>query len=154
MSRVFVALAAGVVVGLAIWSALPRHAPTGDTHAAVAACLAAQHEVAASRATRGGPAPPGQPSDAAVVSRACAPLFHQPACHDVMMRFDEMPPEARAATLLKVCAIEYCPSLPEPKPAVCAHLEAPPTGFAEWGELREAILKHDIGPEMAKRAFP
>lgn len=155
MSRLLVALAAAVVVGLAIWSALPRGAPAGaDGRAAVEACLAAQHQVAANRASRGGPAPPGQASDAAVVSRACAPLFRQPACRDVMMRYDEAPPELRAATVQKVCAAEYCLSLPEPKPALCAHWDQPPSGFAEWGELREAILKHDVGAELAARAFP
>jgi hypothetical protein len=154
MPRLLIALAVAAVVGFAIWFALPRGAPGAGDRAAVDACLAAQHEVAAARATRGGPSPPGQPSDGAVVSRGCAPLFRQPACRDVMLRFDEAPPEARAATVQKVCAAEYCPLLADPKPAVCAHWEQDPTGFAEWGELRAAILKHDLGPELAARAFP
>lgn len=155
MSRVIAAAAVAAVVGAAIWFALPRAGTRAfDLARDVDACVAAQREVASRRAQRGGPAPPGQPSDAGVVSRACAPLFLQPACRDVMLRFDEAPPAERAATVQKVCAVEYCALLPPPKPAVCAHPADPPTDLTEWAELREAILKHDIGPELAARAFP
>src|SRR3954470_16465563 len=79
-------------------------AADGDLEARINACLSAQREVASARAQRGGPAPAGQPSDAAVVSRGCAPLYHEAGCRDALMRFDDPPPEKRSASVLTACA--------------------------------------------------
>ena len=127
-----------------------------DLEGKLAGCLAAQQKVAAARAARGGPAPAGQPSDAAVVSSGCAPLYHQPGCRDAMMRFDEPPPERRSAAVLQACARAYCGLLGAPKPAVCANPDSVPQDeqqFIAWNELRQAILTHDIGPAAAARAL-
>jgi hypothetical protein len=131
-------------------------AATDDLEAKLAGCLAAQQKVAAARAARGGPAPAGQPSDAAVVSSGCAPLYRQPACREAMMRFDEPPPERRSAAVLQACARAYCGLLGPPKPAVCANPDSVPQDeqqFIAWNELRQAILTHDIGPAAAQRAL-
>lgn len=185
MVRLLLGTIAAVIVGLAIWSAVPstpplaaptvgagaqspsareparRPAPQangadGDLDAKITACLAAQQQVGAARAARGGPAPPGQPTDAAVVSRACAPLYHQAPCRDAMMRFDEPPPERRSAAVLEACARAYCGLLGAPKPSVCANPDAVPQDeqqYIAWNELRQAILTHDIGPAAAQRAL-
>jgi hypothetical protein len=99
--------------------------------------------------------PPGEPSDAAVVSKACAPLFAQPACREAHANFDGPPAEARMTTLLQACVRDYCSRLPAPKPSACDKMpeDGQPT-FAAWNELRGAILRHDIGEAAASRAFP
>ena len=131
-------------------------APDASLEAKIDACLAAQAKVGAARAQRGGPAPAGQPSDAAVVSAACAPLYKQPACRDAMARFDEPPPAQRSRAVLQACARAYCGELPAPKPAVCAHPDNVPDDeqqFIAWNELREAILAHDVGAAAARRVL-
>ena len=185
MGRIALGIVAAVIVGLAVWAALPATPPLaapslppitpsptvpaerreaarppaavdGDLDAKIAACLAAQQKVGSARAQRGGPAPAGQPSDAAVVSAACAPLYKQPACRDAMVRFDEPPPPQRSRTVLSACAKAYCGELPAPKPSVCAHPDNVPEDeqqFIAWNELREAILKHDIGATAAERVL-
>ena len=130
----------------------PAAAPAADVDAAVEACVRAQREVAARRRERGRPSPPGQPSDAAVVSRACAPLYKKPACRQALMNFDAPPAEARAATVFSVCARDYCGDLPAPRPAACTRPPNEPSQMAAaWGELRDAILKHDLGERAAER---
>jgi hypothetical protein len=186
-SRIAIGAGLALVIGLGIWTALPRSdagspardhisaaplgqptapaatapaatapAPAGggDVHARVDACLAVQREVGARRQARGGPAPAGEPSDAAVVAQACAPLFAQPACRDAQLRFDQPPPETRAATVFQACARAYCPILPAPKPSACERQPADgQETFIAWNELRTAILRHDIGDAEATRAF-
>jgi len=115
----------------------------------IAGCIGATRNAATARAKRGGPAPAGEPSDAAVVSRGCAPLYKEAPCRDAMVKFDEPPPERRSMTVLQTCARAYCDKLGAPKPAVCAHVDAIPEDeqqYTEWNELRQAILSHDIGP--------
>lgn len=188
MARIALGIVAAVIIGLAVWAAVPstpplanpsvhmqavqpspqREAeqqpspaaaapvPDGDLDAKITACLAAQDKVAQARAQRGGPAPAGQPSDAAVVAGACAPLYRQPACRDAMVHFDTPPPAERSRTVLQACARAYCGELPAPKPSVCAHPDNVPDDeqqFMAWNELREAILKHDLGPAAAARAL-
>lgn len=117
--------------------------------AAIASCVGAQMMVMQQRAARGGPAPAGQPSDAAVVSKACAALYKERACRDAMIKYDEPPAEQRSSAVLKACARAYCPTLSAPKPAVCSHVDNVPEDlqqFQEWAELRNAILTRDIGP--------
>jgi hypothetical protein len=183
MVRVLLGAIAAAIIGFAIWSAVPSTPPLaapslpreaarppaaaaapapvpagadGDLDAKIAGCLAAQVQVANARAARGGPAPAGQPTDAAVVSRGCAPLYKQPACRDAMMRFDEPPPERRSAAVLQACARAYCGQLGAPKPSVCANPDAVPQDeqqYVAWNELRQAILTHDIGAAAAERAL-
>ena len=128
----------------------------GDLDAKITACLDAQRAVAAARAQRGGPAPAGQPSDAAVVSRGCAPLYAQPACRDAQLHFDDAPLEKRSAAVLTACARAYCGILADPKPSVCAHPDAVPEDeqqYIAWNELRSAILTHDIGAAATQRVL-
>lgn len=167
MARLLLVLVGAVIIGLAVWAAMPSTHPTlgaasattaqpSSEEANIAACLAAQSQVAAARAQRGGPTPPGQPSDAAVVSRGCAPLYKQPACRDAMMHFDDPPPPQRSITVLQACARAYCGLLAAPKPSVCEHADAVPQDeqqYAAWNELRTAILTHDIGAAAAQRVL-
>ena len=183
MARVLLVAVAAAIVGLAVWSALPATPPLaapatrfgspsasplpsreaarplaaeGDLDAKIDACTGAQRLVAAARATRGGPAPAGQPTDAAVVSQACAPLYRQPACRDAMMRFDDPPPAQRSAAVLQACARAYCGLIAAPKPSVCANPDAVPQDqqqYVAWNDLRSAILAHDIGPAAAARVL-
>jgi hypothetical protein len=129
--------------------------PSDDVSRRVDACVAAQKDVATRRQARQGPPPPGEPSDAAVVAKACAPLFAQPGCREAHVSFDTPPAEARVPTLFRACVREYCPGLPAPKPSACDKMPADGIEtFAAWSELRMAILKHDIGEAEAARAFP
>ena len=180
MGRFVIGAAGALLVGFAVWAALPSTPPlagapgnssgglvgptpivpkgvanpTASPPAAdeldvrIAGCIGATRNVAAARAKRGGPAPAGEPSDAAIVSRGCAPLYKEPACREAMMKFDDPPPERRSATVLQACAKAYCDKLGAPKPAVCGHVDAIPedeTQYTEWNELRQAALTHDIG---------
>jgi hypothetical protein len=73
-----------------------------------------------------------------------------------MVRFDEPPPAQRSRTVLAACAKAYCGELPAPKPSVCAHPDNVPEDqqqFIAWNELREAILKHDLGAAAAGRVL-
>lgn len=189
MGRLVVAAIVLVLIGVAIWAALPSTPPAaapkslppitasptvpqrresarppagaaaaadGDLESKVTACLAAQEKIGAARAQRGGPAPAGQPSDAAVVSAACAPLYKEAACRDAMVRFDEPPPAQRSRAVLSACAKAYCGELPAPKPSVCAHPDNVPEDqeqFIAWNELRQAILEHDLGAAAARRVL-
>ena len=188
MGRLVVAAIVLVLIGVAIWAALPSTPPAAaprslppiaasptvpqrreaarppaaapaadaDLEGKITACLAAQEKIGAARAQRGGPAPAGQPSDAAVVSAACAPLYKQAACRDAMVRFDEPPPAQRSRAVLSACAKAYCAELPAPKPAVCARPDNVPEDqeqFIAWNELRQAILEHDIGAAAARRVL-
>jgi len=139
-------------------AAPPAAAPPADANleAKIDACLGAQQKVAAARAQRGGPAPAGQPSDAAIVSRGCAPMYHEAGCRDALMRFDDPPPEKRSATVLTACARAYCGLLAAPKPSVCANPEAVPEDeqqYIAWNDLRTAILTHDIGAAATQRVL-
>jgi hypothetical protein len=119
----------------------------------VDACVLAQEQVAQRRATRGR-APPGGPSDAAVVAGACAPLFKDAACRDAMMHFDDPPIEARSRVVFDVCTKAYCPTLPAPRPAACERPTAEPSEMpGQWNELRELVLRREIGEEQAARVF-
>jgi hypothetical protein len=187
-----IGIIAGIVVlmGLAVWAALPSAvpppaglgvapvipapppapavatppavaavapAPAADVHARVEVCRTAQAQVAERRATRGGPTAPGEPSDAAVVSRACAPLFREAGCRQAQLDFDKPEPAARMTTVLQACERDYCPLLAAPKPAVCDPAKAAPADgmetFTAWAELRTAILSRDIGEAEGARAF-
>jgi hypothetical protein len=136
----------------------PSQPPPADANleGKITACLDAQRQVAAARAQRGGPAPAGQPSDAAVVSRGCAPLYHETACREALVRFDDPPPEKRSAAVLTACARAYCPMLAAPKPSVCANPDAVPQDeqqYVAWNDLRTAILTHDIGADATQRVL-
>ncbi|HXU72703.1 MAG TPA: hypothetical protein VN947_25450 [Polyangia bacterium] len=124
-----------------------------DLDAKIAGCVGAQSMVAQARARRGGPAPAGQPSDAAMVARGCAPLYREAGCREAMMRFDDPPPARRSAAVLEACAHAYCDKLSPPKPAVCSHVDNIPQDeqqYTEWNDLRLAILTHDIGASAAQ----
>jgi hypothetical protein len=190
VTRLLVGAVGALIVGFAVWAALPSAPPlaapattnfapatptatpvpaptpappvarapspaAGDEllDLKIAGCIGAQQAVSRARATRGGPAPAGQPSDAAVVSRGCAPLYREAACRDAMMRFDDPPPERRSAAVLEACARAYCGLFTDPKPSVCAHPDAVPQDeqqYAAWDELRKAMLTHDIGAGAAQ----
>lgn len=135
----------------------PPPAPTpvapDDLDAKIAGCIGAQRLVAQARVQRGGPAPAGQPSDAAVVARGCAPLYSEAACRQSMMHFDDPPPQRRSAAVLEACARAYCDKLSAPKPAACSHVDNIPQDeqqYTEWNDLRLAILTRDIGASAAQ----
>ena len=138
--------------------AVPPVAPgPGDVHALVENCRNVQAQVAARRAARGGPTPPGEPTDAGLVAQSCAPLYHEPGCRQAQLDFDKTAPELRMTTVLQACEHDYCPLLPAPKPSVCNPANAAPADgmdtFTAWAELRAAILRRDIGDAEAARAF-
>jgi hypothetical protein len=144
---------------------VPRAAPAADGAPAarpadeltrrVDACVAAQREVSARRQARQGPPPEGEPSDGGVVAKACAPLFAQPGCREAHANFDTPPMAARMETLFQACVRDYCPRMPTPKPSACDKMpEDGQATLAAWTELRQAILRHDIGDAEAARAFP
>src|SRR4051794_40025373 len=112
-ARIAIGAVMALVIGLAVWAAMPRGAaelppPTGSlgspaglpgpstggesVAARVDACLAAQQKVGELRRTRGGPPAPGGPSDQSIVSAACAPLFAEPGCREAQLHFDAPPP--------------------------------------------------------------
>jgi len=161
-------LSTGAVVlgaAFAVWLAV-RDGGTGsggtavaaradDTHARVDACLAARQKVTARRAERGGPSPAGEPTDGAVAAAACAPLFHEAACRDAQLHFDDPAPAERAAAVLEACKRAYCGKLGAPLPRACDASQPPPGDgletFTVWDDLRRAILRHDIGDAEAAR---
>jgi hypothetical protein len=135
----------------------PAPPPSAEVRARVDACLAAQAQVAQRRATRGGPTPPGEPSDAGVVAHACAPLYHEAGCRQAQLDFDVPAAPLRVPTVLQACERAYCPMLPAPKPSVCDPAQVPGDGmetYTAWNDLRSAILRHDLGETEAARAFP
>jgi hypothetical protein len=198
MGRIVLGAAGALLIGFAVWAALPStpplassgpigpspivpsaergsdphpgprratpDAPTvvaptlvqpgpGDLDVKIAACIGAERAVANARQQRGGPAPAGQASDAAVAARGCASLYLEPGCRDAMIRFDDPPPALRSSTVLQACARAYCGKLSPPKPQVCDHVDAVPqdeTQYSEWSDLRRAILIHDIGSGAAQ----
>jgi hypothetical protein len=119
----------------------------------VDACVLAQAQVSQRRAIRGA-SPSGGPSDAAVVAQACAPLFANTACREAMTHFDDPPVEARSRTLFEACTRAYCPTLPAPRPPACDRPAADPSELVgQWNELRETVLRREIGEEQAARVF-
>lgn len=85
---------------------------------------------------------------AGVVSRACAPLFLEPACRTAHERFDVPPPGARAVVLATACRQAYCASLEAPRPALCDSDPSTllPAELANaWSEFVPAALRHDHG---------
>jgi hypothetical protein len=79
-------------------------------------------------------------------------LYQQPACRHALSNFDAPPPEARTSTVFQVCARAYCGALPAPRPAACTRPPSEPSQMAAaWGELRDAILEHDLGHDAATR---
>jgi hypothetical protein len=153
MARIRLILVAVLVLGaVAVWALL--HGRGGpDVRAMVDGCLGAQHDVAARRASRGR-APAGEPSDAAAIARACAPLFRRPECHDAMMDFDAPPPERRVVSILNACAHAYCAVLPAPQPPACAATGSSPSELlGQWSELRAAALRLELGETEANRVL-
>jgi len=170
MNRIFAVAVVLIGAALVIWIALRdgaagRHASAGtkpaeaapasgastatDMNADIDACIAGAISVAARRQTRGAPAAPGEPSDAAVVARACAPLFREPACREAHLHFDDPPADGRSKAVLDACKAAYCDKLPAPKPRACDPNQPPPEDglatFQNWDELRHAIWKRDLG---------
>src|SRR5215470_15544744 len=169
MNRIFTVAVVLIGAALVVWIALrdggagmhasaarpsaPAPAPAAttptDVNAAIDACIAGAKSVAARRQTRGGPAAPGEPSDSAVVARACAPLFREAACREAHLHFDDPPADGRSQAVLGACKAAYCDELPAPKPRACDPGQPPPEDglatFQTWDELRHAIWKHDLG---------
>jgi len=180
MNRVFVVAVVLIGAALVVWTAI-RDGATGDRRDAVAkpadsapvvvadtakdlatdmtaavdACIAGAKSVAARRQSRGAPAAPGEPSDAAVVARACAPLFRETACREAHLHFDDPPVETRSLAVLDACKKAYCDKLAEPKPSACDPNQPPPEDglatFQTWDELRHAIWQRDLGHLNAAR---
>jgi hypothetical protein len=129
--------------------AAPATPAAADTNAAIDACIAGSKVVAERRASRGAPAAAGEPSDSAVVARACAPLFHEAACREAHLHFDDPPADVRSQTVLDACKRDYCDKLAAPKPRACDPSQPPPEDglatFQTWDELRHAIWKRDLG---------
>lgn len=130
-------------------------AASPDFNAAIDACIAGARSVASRRQARGGPAAPGEPSDSAVVARACAPTFREAGCRDAHLHFDDPPAEGRSQAVLDACKTAYCDKLLAPLPRACDPSQPPPEDglatFQTWDELRRAIWKRDLGPVGAAR---
>jgi hypothetical protein len=149
----------GLVAGLlvSVTACQTHHVePTGaaQTRADVDACLAAGAAVAERRRTRTAPLAPNEPSDAAVVAAACAPLFRETACRDAHAHFDEPAVQLRAVTLLNACRDAYCPKLAPPLPKACdpkAQADDPMEVFQSWHDLRTAIYRRDLGDAETER---
>ena len=124
--------------------------PAGDLDARSPPASARAPWSPRARATRGGPAPAGQPSDAAVVARGCAPLYRQAACRDAMMRFDDPPPGAaleRGAAGVRARLLR--PAARAEAVGLRAHPDAVPEDeqqYIAWNELRRAILSTTSAP--------
>ena len=138
-------------------SAPPAASPTAnlDMSAAIDGCIAGFKSVASRRQTRGGPAAPGEPSDSAIVARACAPTFREAACREAHLHFDDPPAEGRSQAVLDACKAAYCDKLLAPKPRACDPSQPPPEDglatFQSWDELRHAIWVRDLGDAGAAR---
>ena len=154
MARLVLGVIAALIVGFAVWAALPTSrplaAPITDRRAnasvrRTAGAVTDAHRGRRTISTRRSPAAsarsaPSPPRAHSVTdrrrqasrptppssSRGCAPLYQQPACRDAMMHFDDPPPEKRSIAVLQACARVYCPILSAPKPAVCARPDAVP----------------------------
>lgn len=88
------------------------------------------------------------PSRAAIVAKACAPLYTEPRCRQAHEKFDLPHPAERARTLAEACRDAYCPKLSEPKPALCAGDRWPmkPSDLAHaWSEFVPLVLAADHG---------
>jgi hypothetical protein len=149
------ALAAGLVVLVTACETRRVATVAGQSHADVDACLAAGTAVAERRRTRTVALAPNEPSDAAVVAAACAPLFREPACRDAHLHFDDPPVEMRATTVLKACREAYCPKLGPPLPRACdpkaEDSDDPMAVFQSWHDLRTAIYRRDLGDAETER---
>jgi hypothetical protein len=103
--------------------------------------------------TQGGPVPPLVGNAAKAVWGECAPVFRAERCRLAHQHYQETPVSDRVRTLVEACRDSYCPSLPEPRPALCTR---DGSSFSEtvtlWAELRAAILERDLGPEMGRSA--
>jgi hypothetical protein len=95
-------------------------------------------------------APRADPTSEVRVAKACAGVYKNAACRDAHERYDSRPLEERAMTVTERCRAAYCPDLAEPKPKLCAE-EIPAAQNILRFELRIAIWKHDLGPEVAQK---
>jgi hypothetical protein len=142
----FALLAASLAIGVS--AAIRGFSPLAGADACEAAVRDARSATLAAASGAGG----AGASRASLVSRACAPLFVEPACRTAHERFDRPPPYARAVTLAEACRDAYCPLLPPPRPGLC---DAPPSALppAElakaWSEFVPVVLAHDHGARAA-----
>lgn len=82
---------------------------------------------------------PGEKAvSSAEIQRTCAPVYKEASCREAVERASREP---TGMTPFTTCRDAYCPKLAAPKPAVCA---GEPSA-AGWGELFEAIIRHDHG---------
>lgn len=141
-------LGAAAAFGLVFWSLRGR----GD-RAAVDACRFAIRAEAdrlearwRERASGAGadPVDVDPESDVLVV---CAPLYKESACREAMIAtkgFSAV--NERYRRIVDVCREAYCPSLPEPRPSLCAAVPKTPREVAAaWAELTDAALRRDLG---------
>jgi hypothetical protein len=81
---------------------------------------------------------------------ACAKLHAREGCRHAYeeMADRSIPPFGKLRQLVDACSRDYCADL-SPPPSLCARDPAPdlvPTALAQmWGELEDAILRHDLG---------
>ncbi|MEJ7731556.1 MAG: hypothetical protein WKG00_20375 [Polyangiaceae bacterium] len=127
-------------------------APSAASAAASAVPLPADPIDACIEVMRREATPAADAASEARVAKACAEVYKNPVCRDAHDRYDSRPVEDRAMTVTERCRAAYCPSLPEPKPKLCAE-EIPAvqdiTRF--WFELRIAIWRHDLGEDVARK---
>lgn len=93
----------------------------------------------------------------AMIARACADVFSEPACSSVM-RDPPRPREAIAGAIAKACRDAYCPRLAAPRPSLCVMRELPPPVELgrRWRELQNRILSLELGvaPEALESLAP
>lgn len=108
---------------------------------------AALSECANAYAAFAGTAAEHRASAAANIAESCADLYSRSACSQAMKRWSSTPVESRAASIARACRDAYCPSLEEPKPALCLSLDLPaPSELpSQWNELNERVLRLELG---------
>jgi hypothetical protein len=126
--------------------------PSTATAAASAAPLPSDPVDACIEVMRREAAPGVDAASEARVAKACAEVYKNPVCRDAHQRYDSRPVEERAMIVTERCRVAYCPTLPEPKPKLCAEEIPAVQDIARfWFELRIAIWKQDLGEEVARK---
>ncbi|MGE0789001.1 MAG: ExbD/TolR family protein [Sandaracinaceae bacterium] len=86
---------------------------------------------------------------------AIADLFVEAPCAAAIRITDDAVVDARSARIARACAPSYCPSLDDPKPALCAPgaLSRNDHDVASgWPALRRRALERDLGEPRGERA--
>jgi hypothetical protein len=103
----------------------------------------------------------GATPDAVVpgVVNGCLDLYQAKPCRDAWQTMADAPSDKRPRALAQVihaCRAAYCPQLPPGAARICQldPQKPPPKGTAPlmalWGELHDAIIRFEIGPEQQR----